>query len=113
MKLILLLAILLATQAHAATVNLMSGEQVVLESNTRTTVTCNGSSTGNCEAVAAGFRKQMEYCYKTYSGGDCAKQLWPKFKDSARECAAAGLDTCLEYCYKTYSGGDCSLRVCN
>jgi len=109
---VVLLGLVLAQSAFAASLNLSSGESAVIEANTRTVVSCNGASEGTspatCESAVAGFRLTLEYCYKSYNGGYCAEKYWPKFKQQNPSCISAGAGPCVEYCYKSYNGGYCA-----
>ncbi len=109
---VVLLGLVLAQSAFAASLNLSSGESAVIEANTRTVVSCNGSSEGTspttCESAVAGFRLTLGSCYKTYSGGYCAEKHWPKFKQQNPSCISAGAGPCLDYCGMTYDGGYCA-----
>ncbi|MBK9293354.1 MAG: hypothetical protein IPM57_02760 [Oligoflexia bacterium] len=112
---ILALTTLISLNIFAADLSLQSGETAIIKSNTETRVSCSGGSggsnqsgTGDCYINAEGFKAIMASCFKTYSGGTCVIQHWPKFKEVNPKCIYAGMATCLEYCQKTYSGGTCA-----
>ena len=105
---LVILAGLIAQSSFAATLNLSSGETAVIEANTRTTVSCNGSGNADCEKVAQAFGKTLEYCNRTNNAGYCAQTHWPKFKAANPNCAYAGQAACLDYCSRSYNAGYCA-----
>lgn len=105
-----ILTLVVSSSVFAADLNLLSGESAIIEANSRTRVTCNGSNGGgmNCEGAGNAFKKIMEYCYKSHDGGTCAKNHWPNFKKDNPNCSYTGVETCIDYCYKGYDGGTCA-----
>ncbi len=73
----------------------------------------NGTPGVNCGSKAASFKKVLETCNLSYSGGDCVRTHWPRYKQANPTCIDEGLPICLEMCIKSYSGGDCANRFCS
>ena len=98
-----------SVQAFAVQLNLSSGESAVIRANAETYVTCEGSPSGHrCQQESEGFKQTLSACYKSYSGGYCAENYWPKFKSANPNCISSGIAACIEYCEKSYSGGYCA-----
>ena len=109
MKKLLILMVLISSQAFAADLNLNGGESATIQANVNTYVTCGGSSSGDkCGSVVQGFKVLMEACQKSYGGGYCAEKYWPSFKAANVGCAYAGVSLCIEACQKSYGGGYCA-----
>ena len=73
----------------------------------------SGSSSSGCEQKVKGIRTILTACGKSYSGGYCVGEHWPKFKSQNPDCLYDGLETCLEFCGKSYSPAYCLSQYCS
>jgi len=73
------------------------------------TYTCSGSGApSDCSGKAQGLAKTLEACMKSFTGGYCANEYWPKYKSANPNCISDGVPACLDACTKSYTGGYCA-----
>ena len=113
MKSLLSLVLLLSTTGFAAELHLSAGETATIFANTRTTVTCNGGTSGNqCQEKINGLRTLVEACENNYTPATCMDKYWPSFKQQNPSCVSSALSYCIDRCSENYTPATCADR-CN
>lgn len=109
MKTILALSILISINVFAAELSLTGGESATIQANTRTTVTCNGSSQGNqCSDTTNGLKTLVEACKSNFSPSYCIDKYWPSFKANNPSCVMAALPYCIDQCKTSFTAAYCA-----
>ena len=93
--------------------NLTSGDEVIIEANTKTRVTCEGETgTNNCSLMLNTFEKLMTNCFEShFSSTYCLDLFWTEYKEKEVNptCIYAGIAKCYDYCVM----GHFSFHYCN
>jgi hypothetical protein len=97
----------LTSLVNAATINLNTGDTIKVLANSETTVTCNGTSSVDCNAKVALWSKKLDLCLKTEQTDYCLNLLWPQFKSNNPTCIDEGSQKCLDVCTVTEQTSFC------
>jgi len=74
---------------------------------------CSGSDNGGrCERKAELFGQQLDYCAKSAYGHNCAKKLWPGFKQRNPHCIDEAALQCIRVCSKSAYEHTCVHEIC-
>lgn len=100
--------ILVSTAASAATLNLNSGDSVLIQPNVATTVTCNavGGPT-TCEVQISVYESRYQTCKHSYPASTCFSNEWPAFKSRHPSCVLEAFDSCIKTCGESYPSSTC------
>jgi len=97
-----------AAVALGATLNLNSGDSVVIQPNVATTVTCNaiGGPT-TCEIQISNYESRYQTCKRAYPASTCFSNEWPAFKSRHPTCVLEAFDACIKTCGESYPSSTC------
>lgn len=94
--------------AYAATLNLNSGDSVVIQPNVATTVTCNATGGPTiCEIPISIYESRYQTCKRSYPSSTCFNNEWPAFKSRHPSCVLEAFDACIKTCGESYPSSTC------
>jgi hypothetical protein len=104
-----------AASAHAGIINLNGGDTIVIEANTRTTVSCGNALPGDSDALLCAksienMKSKYGVCTTNYTEATCFQSTFAKRPAACGESGNVDLQwskACYEYCTRSYTNATC------